>query len=268
MRAKPVTPYPELNAVLHEFVSGLRDVLGEELLAVYLQGSFAVGDFDQDSDVDFLVAVRQPLSEDAIGGLQRLHSGIFNDKCAWAQHLEGSYFPLDILKAAQPSRRPLLYLDNAHEQLEWSTHDDTRVVRWVVREYGILLAGPAAATLIEPVSGDDLRSEIRATMRDWAQKILADPQQMNNRWYQPYAVLSYCRMLHTLQTGRVASKLAGARWAEGALEPRWIPLIRRAGLERPDPGLKVRQPADPDDFASTLEFIRYALAKGSIEMNL
>jgi hypothetical protein len=38
------TPYPDLNEVLGELVAGARDVLGEDLVAACLQGSFAVGD--------------------------------------------------------------------------------------------------------------------------------------------------------------------------------------------------------------------------------
>jgi hypothetical protein len=97
-------------------------------------------------------------------------------------------------------------------------------------------------------------------MHEWAGDISAGRWSMDNRWAQPFAVLSYCRMLHTLETGGVYSKPAGARWAMERLDPRWSGLIRRACDERPDPGLKVRQHADPDDLRSTTEFINYALA--------
>ncbi len=85
---------------------------------------------------------------------------------------------------------------------------------------------------------------------------------MDNKWAQPYAVLSYCHMLHSLETGRIASKLAGAQWAKNALDHRWAGLIQRAWEERPNPSLKVRQPAVDSEVQSTLEFIRYALELG------
>ena len=47
------TPFSDLNAVLRELVTSAQAALGENFLAAYLQGSFAVGDFDADSDVDF-----------------------------------------------------------------------------------------------------------------------------------------------------------------------------------------------------------------------
>ena len=57
------TPYPELNCVLRGLVEDVRVALGEAFVGAYLQGSFAVGDFDQHSDVDFVIAVRDELTE-------------------------------------------------------------------------------------------------------------------------------------------------------------------------------------------------------------
>lgn len=46
---------------------------------------------------------------------------------------------------------------------------------------------------------------------------------------QVFGVLSVCRVLYTLRTGAVIGKLAAARWAIGHVEPRWRPLVQRAG---------------------------------------
>jgi len=258
MMAAP-TVYPELNGVLQEMVTSLQAILGDHLLAVYLQGSFAAGDWDDDSDVDFLVVVSQEVSESELASLQVMHARIYDLDSCWAQHLEGSYFPRDMLRQDDPSKDPLLYLDNTSRELIRSNHDNTRVVRWVTREFGIALTGPDPCALINPVPAEQLRQEVSETMRDWASQLLADPDQMNNRWFQPFAVLSYCRMLHTLHTGRIGSKLAGARWAMSALDHRWVDLIERSLEERPNPSLKIRQKADPDDLNRTLDFIKYAL---------
>ena len=183
----------------------------------------------------------------------------FNLESEWAKHLEGSYFPKEILKTGDPAKRKLLYLDNAHDKLIMSNHDNTLVVRWVVREYGITLAGPGPKELIDPVSADSLRQEVFNTMHEWAEEIFDGNYKMDNRWAQSFAVLSYCRMLHALHTGRIASKPSGAEWAKSTLDDRWTGLIQRAWEERPNPSLKVRQSADVNEVSSTVEFIRYAL---------
>ena len=257
--AEHPTPDRELNAVLHELVTSIQAILGDTFVGAYLRGSFAVGDWDIHSDVDFVVAITDDVSDTDLPALQAMHGRIYDLDSHWAQHLEGSYMPKGVLKAHDPARTPLLFLENGSRELIRSTHDNTQLVRWVLREYGLTIAGPPPHALIEPVPADDMRREAAATMRDWAEEIFADPNQMDNRWYQPYAVLSYCRMLHTLETGRVVSKPAGARWAKSALDPQWAGLIERAWAERPYPSLKIRQKADPDDFKRTLDFIRYAL---------
>jgi predicted nucleotidyltransferase len=253
------TADPELNGVLRELVTSLQAILRDHFLAAYLHGSFALGDWDVHSDVDFLVAVDPEVSQTELTALQTMHARIYDLDSHWARHLEGSCFPRETLRHDDPSSAPLLYLDNTSRELVRSNHDNTRVVRWTTREFGIALAGPDPRLLIDPVPADQLRQEVSATMRDWARQLFADPSQMDNRWYQPFAVLSYCRMLHTLHTGRVGSKPAGARWAMNALDRCWADLIERAWQERPNPSLKVRQKADPNDLKRTLDFIQYAL---------
>lgn len=260
MRTAFPTPYPQLNAVLSEFVAHVQAVLSENFVATYLQGSFAVGGFDQDSDVDFLVVTKDFVSERPLQALQAMHAHIYDLASDWAKHLEGSYIANGWLNRHDViGVQPLWYLDNGSRSLVRSVHDNTWVVRWVVRERGITLAGPEPGSLIAPVAPTALRGEVLRTMRDWGERLLAEPQQMNNRWYQPFAVLSYCRMLQTLATGTIQSKLSAARWAQGALDRRWSGLIQRAWDERPNPSLKIRQPADPEDFRSTQDFVRYAI---------
>ena len=127
------TPYRELNAVLQELVESVRAALGNSFVAACLQGSFAVGDFDRHSDVDFIVAMEDELSDAQVHALQAMHERIYNLDCAWAQHLEGSYFPKDVLRHYTQRSKPLWYLDNGSRSLIESEHDNTIVVRWVVR---------------------------------------------------------------------------------------------------------------------------------------
>jgi len=260
MTAQPPTPVPELNAVLDELVAGIRAILGDAFIGAYMHGSFASGGWDAYSDVDFIVAIARELTEAEQAALQALHERLYQLDSPWAQSLEGSYIPIDTLRRVDRAGTPVFYFDNGVIEPIWSDHDNTLVVRWQVREHSLTLAGPDPRELIDPVPAGALRREVLETMHEWAGQLFAEPERMNNRWYQPFALLSYCRMLHTLETGRVGSKPEGAAWALRALDPRWRGLIERALAERPDQHLKVHQEADPDDLAATREFIRYALA--------
>ena len=62
-RKIPKQPYPELRAVLEIFVKAEKAELGETLLGIYLVGSLATGDFDLDSDIDFVIVIETELSE-------------------------------------------------------------------------------------------------------------------------------------------------------------------------------------------------------------
>ena len=253
------TSDPDLNAVLQDLVTSAQTILGPNFVGAYLQGSFALGDWDSHSDVDFLVVIDHPLCDAELTALQEMHGRIYDRPSPWAQHLEGSYFPRELLKQEDRAKTPLYYLDNTSRELILSNHDNELVVRWVTREYGLTLAGPDADSLVAPVPAKDLRQEVFTTMNTWGQEILEGEYPIDNRWAQPFAVLSYCRMLHTLHTARITSKPAAAWWAQATLKGRWVDLIQRAWDDRPNPSVKVRQPADPKEVARTLAFIEYAL---------
>jgi hypothetical protein len=85
----------------------------------------------------------------------------------------------------------------------------------------------------------------------------------NSRFGQPFTVLTYCRTLHTLHTGTVQSKKAGAGWAKGFVDARWRKLIDQAWNEREGVrfGEKIGQRADAASLNETLEFMKYAIAQ-------
>jgi predicted nucleotidyltransferase len=255
------TPYPELNTALRELVSGISEIIGDNFIGAYLQGSFAVGDFDEHSDCDFVIVINDELDQSHIAALQSMHHRIFNLGLEWAKHLEGSYFPRDILRDYLKSDRDLWYLDNGHSLLERSSHCNKVVVRSILREKGVILFGPNPALLIEPIPVEILRHEIMSSIIISGQKILDDPQPYNNRFYQGFIVLQWCRKWHNLHAGQIGSKRAGAEWAKMHLDKSWHDLIDRAWAGRVNPAESVNQPADKIDFRRTLEFVREVMRR-------
>lgn len=261
MNEKLPTPYPELNSTLKDLVESVQDILGFNFIGAYLQGSFAVGGFDAHSDVDFIIVTETEPSGEQVLALQPMHERIYQRETYWAQHLEGSYFPIAILRDYSQRGEKLWYLDNGSRSLIKSDHCNSIVVRWVLRENGITLAGRSAGSLIDPIPVELLRMEILKTITGWGQEIISNPGHFNNRFYQSFIVLSFCRMLHDLHTGYPGSKRAGADWAKATLDSSWHGLIDRTWSARPTPEISIRQPADPQDFESTLRFVRYIIDK-------
>jgi predicted nucleotidyltransferase len=258
------SPYPELNAVLQELVSSIRNILQDNFIGAYLQGSFAIGDFDQHSDVDFIIVTQEELSEGQVDALQHMHERIYRLPVSWAQHLEGSYFPKDVLKDYTQRGEEVWYVDHGATVVIRHNHCNTMVVRWTLREKGITLHGAPPATLVDPIPVEMLRKEIQEVIHEWGQEILTNPEHFNNRFYQAFILHSYCRMLHSLQVGYPASKLAGTQWAKANLDAAWSDLIDRSWSGRQNPAVSVRQPADPHDFARTLDFVRYVIDKARL----
>jgi hypothetical protein len=110
---------------------------------------------------------------------------------------------------------------------------------------------------------DEIKTTMLQVMKLFQNEINRPLSFWNSRFGQSFAVLTYCRMLHTLHTGTVQSKKAGARWAKEFVEPGWETLIDQAWKEREGVrfGLKIGQRADSSLLYETLEFINYAVAQ-------
>ena len=263
-----LAPYPEVKLVLQKLLEGVRSILGGHFVGMYLHGSLAAGGFDRDSDVDFLVATTDELPADLVSALRELHGRIAKLDSWCATQLEGSYIPLQALRHFDPVHALHLHIDRgegeglkmmeidgpALSQAWWGGWVLLRDVLW---EKGITLAGPDPRTLIDPVSPDDRRKAMLALLHGWVEPLLGHPSALGNRGYQSYTVLTLCRILYTLQLGTVVSKRVATRWAQDMLEPRWVPLISRAWTGRKAPG----QTSEVAEVNETLEFIRFTLER-------
>ncbi len=252
-----LTPYPEIDALLGELLDGARAVLRPHLTGMVLFGSLAAGDFDDASDVDVLCITSEEASDAEFTALQALHDHLAQPETPWATQLEVSYIPEAALRRYDPAHSRHPRLDRGRgERLHWMVHAaDWVAQRHVIRECGLVVAGPAPATLIDPVSPDDLRGAMRPVLGLWGQALLADPTQISPRGYQSFIVLSICRILYTLQHGAVVSKPVAAHWALETWDRRWAGLIERAIEGRHHPDLA----AQAEDVQGTLELIRSTL---------
>jgi predicted nucleotidyltransferase len=266
--AIPIHPYPELHKVLKVFVKKVQAELSTNLVGVYLVGSLALGDFDLDSDVDFLVVINTELTATNESHLQDIQRRIYGLNCYPAQHLEGSYVSLtDLTDWNTVGAKQLYYFDNGSTNFEYSVHDNNWHVRWILRERGITLIGPEAEAFLSPIPPSELLGEMKTSMRRIMpafDKAISQPLNfLNSQFGQSFVILTYCRMLHTLHTGEVQSKKAGATWARQVVDPEWRELIDRAWDDREGVrfGVKIGQKANEELLCETLAFIQYAVAQ-------
>ena len=250
---------PEIKSVLDQLVFGAKDILGSKFIGAWLQGSSATGDFDEHSDIDFVVGVEDDLTQEEINSLQEFHRLLYRHYSPWGKHLEGSYIPREILRDYKLAGKEVWYLDHGSTTFERSAHDNMIAVKWILRERGVVLAGPDPSDMMDPIPIPELRIDIYQTFADWAKVIFENPDEIGNHFYQTFAVLSYSRMLNDIRNGAIGSKREGAEWVKANLDPKWHDLIDKAWLGRHNPSLSVQRPADQQDVKLTIEFIRMCL---------
>ncbi len=252
------TVYPEVNALLAHLLNGLRGILGDDLIGLYLYGSLSLGDFDPvSSDVDFLAVTRAELSGETLADLAALHARLHASGQPYADKLEGWYFSRAALRrpAAVEMPQPTIGAD-------WPFGPQQPGPVWVierhiVQEHGLVVWGPSPRELIDPIVPEALRVATRALLRDFWARQLNDPDWLRTHDYQAFAILTMCRALHTLATGRVATKPVAAAWAQRTLEPPWPVLIARA--------LTWRHDRREGDMTAMLSFVRWTVERAAEE---
>ncbi|MFW6070318.1 MAG: aminoglycoside adenylyltransferase domain-containing protein [bacterium] len=247
------TAHPEINDVLHRLLQGVRPILESQFVGMYLYGSLALGDFQPGrSDVDFVVVTEGPPGQETVARLESLHEELGRRREKWWHKLEGAYVPRSVLRRHDERHPPVPTLNEGRFYLS-PLGADWIIQRHVLREAGVVLAGPPPRTLIDPVPPQMIPDAVRDVLQQWWEPMLDEPDRLRRPGYQPFAVLSMCRALYTLRTGQLASKSRAAAWAVDVLPEEWHDLIARAQRWR-----------DGEPIAGverTLAFMRYVVAE-------
>ena len=248
------TPYANINQLLDALLTRIRANLDANLVGLYVYGSLAAGDFDDaTSDIDFVAATSTRLDAQELGQLKAMHEDLAAQWGRWGAHLEGAYLPLSAMRQDDPAdaRHPFISATTPFgiHELGW----DWVINRYVLREKGIILFGPSPATLIDPISPDQLAAAVRHILAKEFRHYLDHPDALRTRAYQAFVMLTLCRALYALEHGDFVSKPQAAAWAEHTLPAEWIPLIQRALAWRDD--ATVDEAALPE----TVRFLRFVL---------
>jgi hypothetical protein len=253
------TPYPDVNEILEILLASARDVLREKFVGIYLYGSLSSGDFEPAaSDIDFLVVTKSLLPEATIAALEAMHYQFWNSGLKWAGKLEGSYLPAAHLRRYEKNGIAYPTVNEGRFYLA-PQGSDWVIQRHIIRECGLVLAGPDPKSLIDPVEPDEIRAAVMGSLREWWFPLLDDPSWLreHDSPYHAYAILTMCRSLYALEHGEIISKLAAARWAGAKLGRKWTFVIEQSLAVR----LGTRGFHLYDE---ALELIRYTLERAKI----
>jgi predicted nucleotidyltransferase len=201
------------NEQAEAVVGLLRDLLGDELIGVYLHGSSVLGGLKPHSDVDLMAVAGRPMTTDEkhalIGRLMPISGR--GDTSGRSRPIE--LFVL-VRDAVRPWRYPpsldLLYgdwwrVEYQRGELPWRTpNPDLTIQIEMAFRADRAIFGPSIATVLDPVPPQD----VRRAMRDGIPELLGylDGDEAN-------VVLTFARIWFSLETGEIGPKDLAAGWA-------------------------------------------------------
>jgi hypothetical protein len=214
----PLEALPEaVRAACGDLRDGLRSVLGEQLVALWVYGAVTFDDRPRrPGDVDTHAVVGSPLAPQAAGIVDGLHESIGRDRgVEW-----DSWY---ILEPDMPSSRPPAhalrsnFLDGA-----WALHR----AHWLAGQY-VLLHGRAPSELVRPPTWAQLEEALRNELAYIEGVVQRGPLDAE---HAAYVVWNGCRIIYSTRTRDVVvSKRAAARWALDHTPASWGGAILAAG---------------------------------------
>lgn len=188
----------------------LREILGDDLVGLYLHGSAVFDDFSpRRSDIDLVAACELALTPEAKRLIaKRLSSEALPcpatglelhvvRRDTLRQLIDPPPFELHIATDTEAG------LDRVVDGSEHSGDADLVMHFAVLRDYGSVLSGPSPADLF-PVVPRRVVLRVLAVELRWAR----------DQASTSYQVLNACRVLRFVEENALCSKLDGARWAK------------------------------------------------------
>jgi predicted nucleotidyltransferase len=216
---------PSVETLLDELVADVHDVLGADLVAIYLYGSYVSGGYDPGvSDLDLVAVVAAAVEAIDLAGLGRVHARFIERNPDWNDRLEIVYVGRDRLQSFRSSSGPLAVISPGEP---FHLRDDP-LIEWVqnwylVRETGVVLYGPDPAAIVPPVAW----AEFVAAAVHYAAQVADRSFRDASPGALAYNLLTMCRALRTVQMQVHGSKQEAAAWVKASM-PEWSPVIDTA----------------------------------------
>lgn len=209
-------------------VSIVEDLIGSDLVGIYLFGSAVVGGLRANSDVDVLVFTDMPLSvkirKELVYRLMKISSKSGNKR--GVRPLELTVVNLsDVVPWRYPPRSELVYGEWLREEFENNRipppgiDPDLAIVLTTVWQNSIPLCGPDFRRLLAPIPASDLYIAIAESLPNIVGGLLGDERNV---------LLTLARMWITASRGEIVPKDVAATWAINKLPESLRPVLNSA----------------------------------------
>lgn len=217
------------DTVFNNIEERYREILGENLVGIYVHGSIAFSCFTWETgDIDFIVVIDSPLEQCEKESLIRALLDL--DEKVPPKGLEMSVV---LRRNCDPFVYPTpfeLHFSNAHRENckkdlfsycrdMHGTDRDLAAHFTVIRKAGFALCGTDAASLFGEVPEEAYLDSIKRDVAQAGSEILENPV---------YMILNLCRILAYIREKLVLSKRQGGQWGLKNLSGEYRPMIRRA----------------------------------------
>lgn len=251
----------ELDSFLARCVERTREILGENLVGVYLHGSSVMGCFNPEkSDVDLIILVERPLSDPVKRAY--LDMVVRYNALGPAKGIEMSVVRRAVCRPFVYPTPYELHFSAGH--LDWYQSDPEEYIRelkgtdkdlaahfTIIGKRGRCLYGPPIGEVFAEVPREDYWDSIWNDISGAAEEITE---------YPLYLTLNLTRVLAYSEEGLVLSKKEGAEWALDRVPAEYAPLLRQALIEY-ETGAEA--PYDPELTRSYAAYMLERIRNGS-----
>lgn len=246
------TKYIEINELLRQLLLQIQSILTNEFIGMYIGGSLAGDCFNcETSDIDCYVVTTKALSKNIVNKIEKMHKQFYSSKLSYAKKIEASYIPQkDLLDFDPNGMRPYF---NEGRYCMGHYGSNYLIELHVLREKGIVIIGPDIKCLIKEISIQNLKTAIKKNLHEYWEINLSDFPKFKRSDYQVFAILTMCRTLYSLETGKITSKLEAAQWTIQRLDTNWKNLIELA--------ITWESSQEINRLEETQNFVRYVLNK-------
>lgn len=201
-----------VKTIINELKMDLIETFLTKITAIYIHGSIVTENFRaKSSDIDYLVLLSNELDEIEVETLKEIHRSLVSKHGHWGKKLEGSYVLRSEVLNENPPLKPRLYYNDMFLRyevygLEWIFE------QYILKNYGVAIYETDSKVFFKEISPDTIKeASMNLLMREWLPKIKNTDYNWTNE-YLVYGVLSVCRLIYSIETGSIKSKLDSASY--------------------------------------------------------
>lgn len=221
-----------IERVLDVYLDRLDTDVRGLVAALYVTGSASLGDFRPlRSDLDFVAVLAHPLTAAELDGLRRVHRSVA--RSVRRPVMDGMYVRPEDLRRPAGGAPGAVAVPSRGVELRDSVGDPVTWRQLATTAYTV--TGPTPAAWGIHSDDAELRTwtleNLRSYWRAWVARA-ARPGRLALWTLRPagvaWAVLGVVRSHHTLTTGAITSKRAGAAYAHRTFDERWGRIVDEA----------------------------------------